>query len=128
MFQERLLGTSTHRHIISEMSRNDSLLARNKGRGRPRKLAPTCPEHTDAKDVWRTKWLGGCTNSSDALLRDWKARWAKDQNAGFRGRPKRATEDPTFDPSTIALRTGMTKAKSSVLMQAGTKKIGLPNL
>lgn len=125
MFQERLLGTSTHRHIISETSRIDKLLARKKGRGRPRKRAPTFPEHTDAKEMWRTKWLGECTNPSDALLRDWKARWAKDQNAGFRGRPKRATDNPTFDPSTIALRTGMTKAESSVLMQARTEKIGL---
>jgi len=124
-FQERLLGTSTHRHIISEMSRIDKLLARKKGRGRPRKLAPTFPEHTDSKEMWGTKWLGDCTSPSDALLRDWKARWAREQNAGFRGRSKRATDNPTFDSSTIALRTGMTKAESSVLMQARTEKIGL---
>lgn len=44
---------------------------------------------------------------------------------GFQRETQKGHRRPTFDPSTIVLRSGMTKAESSILMQARTEKIGL---
>ena len=64
--------------------------------------------------------------SDTALKRDWKTRW--EAKISSRRDPERAADrtlDKAFDGAHLELYNGLTKAQSSVLVQARTGKIGL---
>ena len=103
---------------------------RRRGRGpvqRPKPQGPTDTERAAAEvAAWVCQGEGDQVDTSQAVEREWRARWERQ----WEGRPRRriADKDPPtllFTEKTLKKHEGLTKAQSSLLTQARTGDIGL---
>lgn len=123
------LISSTCKSIASRLKRR---------RGRPSKQGKPQPCSKRARDEWMKEWaeyevMGRSCDiePSSAALREWKERLKSLRERARRGNPTRALEatdeadieDEEWQPR--KLHQGLAKAKSSLLIQARTGKIGL---
>ena len=70
-------------------------------------------------------WLGQAQSTTDLMLEAWEARWKR----GFHPDPLKTTQPadtaPTFSDKALKRHENLTKAESSLLIQARTGAIGL---
>ena len=102
---------------------------RARARGRkplPGPLAPTAVEKAKTiVEAWRA--LGEEGSSDDALAKSWEARWKAEALArqARQRAPRLADEEPVLTDQALQRHKGLTKAQSSLLIQARTEAIGL---
>lgn len=102
---------------------------RNRQRISPWQTVPA-PSHPVPQDVeertqWARRWIGD-GSTSEALIRDWKARWAAAETARRqRGRHSPPADTPDFSCRALKKHEGLRKHESSLLTQIRTETIGL---
>jgi hypothetical protein len=124
-FEARLDRTGIRELIEKSCAAIAAKLRQRTTRGRPRVARPTSPG--PAPQQWAAAWAPEGTGTSEAVLRDWKARWDQALQKADWARPFRDNEpadEPDFAKA-LDKHQGLQKHESSLLVQIRTGKIGL---
>ncbi|EAQ90760.1 hypothetical protein CHGG_02695 [Chaetomium globosum CBS 148.51] len=97
-------------------------------RSRPRTLGPQGPTAVERAAGTVMRWTGGIVDTNRVVEEAWKARWLKERDGRAIGRPADDfdhQEETLFPNETLRRHDGLSKAKSSLLIQIRTGAIGL---
>lgn len=101
---------------------------RKRKRGRPQAFGPQGP--TAVEEAARTiaVWTGGIIDTDRIVEEAWRERWLKERNGRATTRPAddlNHQQETLFKDKTLKRHEGLSKAKSSLLVQIRTGAIGL---
>ena len=104
------------------------LSSRRGNRGRPRTLRPQGPTAVERAAGTIMRWTGGTIDTDKAVEEAWRARWLKERDGRAITRPADDFDhqrETLFRNETLRRHDGLSKAKSSLLIQIRTGAIGL---
>ncbi|EAQ87046.1 hypothetical protein CHGG_08299 [Chaetomium globosum CBS 148.51] len=104
------------------------LSSRRGNRGRPRTLGPQGPTAVERAAGTVMRWTGGTVDTNRVVEEAWKARWLKERDGRAITRPADDfdhQQETLFRNETLRRHDGLSKAKSSLLIQIRTGAIGL---
>ncbi|EAQ89543.1 predicted protein [Chaetomium globosum CBS 148.51] len=104
------------------------LSSRRGNRGRPRTLGPQGPTAVERAADTVMRWTGGTVDTNRVVEEAWKARWLKERDGRAITRPADDfdhQQETLFRNETLRRHDGLSKAKSSLLIQIQTGAIGL---
>ncbi|EAQ86784.1 hypothetical protein CHGG_08037 [Chaetomium globosum CBS 148.51] len=104
------------------------LSSRRGNRGRPRTLGPQGPTAVERAAGTVMRWTGGIVDTNTVVEKAWKARWLKERDRRAITRPADDfdhQQETLFRNKTLRRHDGLSKAKSSLLIQIRTGAIGL---
>ncbi|EAQ87496.1 hypothetical protein CHGG_04115 [Chaetomium globosum CBS 148.51] len=104
------------------------LSSRRGNKGRPRTLGPQGPTVVERAAETVMRWTGGTVDTNRVVEEAWKARWLKERDGRAITRPADDfdhQQETLFRNETLRRHDGLSKAKSSLLIQIRTGAIGL---
>ncbi|EAQ84813.1 hypothetical protein CHGG_08827 [Chaetomium globosum CBS 148.51] len=104
------------------------LSSRRGNRGRPRTLGPQGPTAVERAAGTVMRWTGGTVDTNRVVEEAWKARWLEERDGRVITRPADDfdhQQETLFRNETLRRHDGLSKAKSSLLIQIRTGAIGL---
>ncbi|EAQ84782.1 hypothetical protein CHGG_08796 [Chaetomium globosum CBS 148.51] len=104
------------------------LSSRRGNRGRPRTLGPQGPTAVERAAGTVMRWTGGTVDTNRVVEEAWKARWLKERDGRVITRPADDfdhQQETLFRNETLRRHDGLSKARSSLLIQIRTGAIGL---
>ncbi len=102
--------------------------SRRRNRGRPRAFGPQRPTAVEEAASTIAHWTGGTTDTDRVVEEAWRERWLKERDGRATTRPADDLEhqqETLFKDKTLKRHEGLSKAKSSLLVQIRTGDIGL---
>ncbi|EAQ91232.1 hypothetical protein CHGG_03167 [Chaetomium globosum CBS 148.51] len=123
-------GKKTARSVVLTACRKiqERLSSRRGNRGRPRTLGPQGPTAVERAAGTVMRWTGGIVDTNRVVEEAWRARWLKERDG--RAITRLADDfdhqqETLFRNGTLRSHDGLSKAKSSLLIQIRTGAIGL---
>ncbi|EAQ82872.1 hypothetical protein CHGG_11048 [Chaetomium globosum CBS 148.51] len=104
------------------------LSSRRGNKSRPRTLGPQGPTAVERAAGTVMRWTGGTVDTNRVVEEAWKARWLKERDGRAITRPADDfdhQQETLFRNETLRRHDGLSKAKSSLLIQIRTGAIGL---
>jgi hypothetical protein len=104
------------------------LNSRRSNRGRPRAFGPQEPTAVEKAANTIAVWAGGTADTDRVVQEAWEERWLKERDSRAVTRPADDfdhQQETLFKDKTLKRHEGLSKAKSSLLVQIRTGAIGL---
>lgn len=104
------------------------LNSRRSNRGRPRAFGPQEPTEVEKAANTIAVWAGGTADTDRVVQEAWEERWLKERDGQAVTRPADDfdhQQETLFKDKTLKRHEGLSKAKSSLLVQIRTGAIGL---